>query len=435
MSVVHFVTVLGLLGGSRVLQTSSWYLCDSSINDYDVCNSNGMAAYVSYGATDPPQPSVFYPVSETNLTFTQKFVNNVLGVDLTQQALVSGKFSGIFIPTESGNYSFALFLNHKSSVGTKFSVSSTTGIIDMDLSAGGTAYNETCEYWDTDNCTLSDEVTNCLVCNRTFELTENGEYSLFAGLNESVGVPYAGNLYVGLTFTSPSGTTRYVTDADAVVSLTALVSRAENAARARKESAVIISTSVGSSLLGFMIIAAIITIILVKRKGTDNDRKRDRFAKGKENARSSMENSAESYAKSDRNSINDGSTKSHAKSNKNSINDGSTRSHAKSNKNSINYGSIKGDAENSRRSSARDSSNAGRNSSRRGSAGGNAKTDSKGNKESSVRDSSKVGRKSSRRGSAGGNTRADSKGNTKSSVGGNTKAGSKVVRKMVLEGV
>ena len=321
MFVTQLVSLLCLLGRSRVPLSNSWYMCNSSIDGEGACTGKGMAAYVSYGATNPPRPSVFYPVSSTTYWFTQSFVSTVLGVSASQQSVVSAKYSGIFVPRETGDYTFTLNVKHvyDDRVALRFDyASSCSGLIDMDLTEGGTAYNGECTGVSdaSDWCYIVNGKANCLRVTKKFSLTAGKKYPLFGGLNSTAGVPYGESVYVDLKYTSPSGKGSYVTDYDAVVSPDAGLPNVDESdvgssdtesteiespgadvsggstsgtsnssgSNASKSNATLIGAVAGGSILIIIIVAVTLWIVLRKRRSTDGARRNSR-SRGQDGAR------------------------------------------------------------------------------------------------------------------------------------------------------
>lgn len=222
MFCVALVLTLGSSRESMALsEDPSLFLCDHTY-DGDVCDTRGMALYVSAG-NPPPRPKVFYPVSHTQWTFKESFISGTLGVTSEDQANVSGKFSGVFIPILTGLYKFQLRSYHtiRNRVCRWNAGSFPTAIeIDLAVASGGSSGGQACETIFNDlYCKNWNLYANEFNCYREYNLIAYEKYPLFAGLRYNLGVPYNNNLWLKLTYTDPNGKSYRVTSTDGYVGL------------------------------------------------------------------------------------------------------------------------------------------------------------------------------------------------------------------------
>ena len=199
----------------------SLYLCDNSING-DVCNTRGVAVYVSAG-NPAPRPQVFYPISHTQWTFLENFISGTLGVTSSDQANVSGKFSGVFIPTYSGRYKFELWVVHKIvSKVCRFRIDTFPAIIELDMSiaSGGTSYGLDCAAkYNAVGCSDYFNYAEWYYCSRQYDLVAYEKYPFFAGTRYNWGVPYNNNLWLKLYYTDPKSGIYWIRESDSYVGL------------------------------------------------------------------------------------------------------------------------------------------------------------------------------------------------------------------------
>ena len=222
MICAYLVSVLSLLEHSRIPQDEeSWFMCNVSIHGKSVCKSAGLGAYVSYSESDPPEPSVIYPLSQSVFNFSASAVQSTFGVYSSSQSKISGKFSGIFVPTESGNYTFSVFMQQYSG-SYEVLMTDAPSKIEMELGDDDAAYSLKCSptSWGS-GCFTGSKNAGCIWCNKTFSLTSGSKYPFFAGMKYNYGITFSKGVYLKLMMTTPAGVTRYVTDSDAVVSLSA----------------------------------------------------------------------------------------------------------------------------------------------------------------------------------------------------------------------
>ena len=220
----------------------SFFLCDHLIEG-SVCDSKGMALYVSFGYP-PPRPSVFYPISHTVWSFTESFIKNTLGVTSSDQENVSGKYSGVFYPSSTGSYTFALTVSHAlNNKVCHFSLFSVPSMIEIDLSlaTGGQDFGMYCGTNPYDGC--SDYYTNIYwwYCYRQYYLVAGQPYPLFAGTRYNVGIPYSDMLRLYFEYTDPSGNVYKLTSSDCVTgyagyTLTATPNPTKSASRSQSPS-------------------------------------------------------------------------------------------------------------------------------------------------------------------------------------------------------
>ena len=194
----------------------SMYLCETLI-DGDVCNEKGMAAYVTYD--DPPtRPSRFYPISTSRWTFSEANVLQYLGVSSSDVPNISGKFSGVFIPSKSGIYTFKVNVDHVIVDGAcHFNMWSCPVFIEANLSYSGTgvSHGGVCSVGLSWKCNLETQAYASYLLS-TFYFEAGNRYPLFVGLHSNWTVPQAHSLYMRLYYTDPDGITKMITD-DALV--------------------------------------------------------------------------------------------------------------------------------------------------------------------------------------------------------------------------
>ena len=186
------------------------YLCDTSVEG-DICESTGMAVYVTY--SDPPtRPSTFYPISPSQWNFSEANILKYLGVSSSDAPNVSGKFSGVFTPTQTGSYTFQLTVQHYLSVDACISdMSDYDSFIDADLSYSGTgeSYSLSCSVSSTNTTSLCIEYN---YCRRKYYLVSGRQYPLFAGTRYNYTLPQTDNIWMRLVYTDPSSNTQGITD-------------------------------------------------------------------------------------------------------------------------------------------------------------------------------------------------------------------------------
>ena len=254
---------------------ASWYTCDDTLHGSDICSSRGLAAYVSYG-NSPPEPSVLYAVSSSQLTFAKSLVTNTLRVTEDNQSLVSGKFTGFFTPNYSGRYVFQLISSH--TVYSKkcyFPTTTSPSLIELDLTyGGGTEYELSCKM-DNNSGECNDPLSSSNVsCTREYDLVAGVKYPFFAGLSSTWGVDYTSNLFLSLTYTDPDGNTNYITDSDSIVRYaeddesSVASSTSESVSEAEKSDSAVIAGACAGVIIFFIFLGIIIYIMLKRRTMT-----------------------------------------------------------------------------------------------------------------------------------------------------------------------
>ena len=224
-----FAFARGLLAAFRTPQYSdSWFACNSTLHGSDICNSKGMLLYSSYGQISAPQPSVMYPVPYSQWVFDRTFVTETLGIKESEQSKISGKFSGVFVPTETGTYLFTIEASHSVISGECFFSRNTEPLlIELDHTYSGVtsvSSDLNCTAVQNSLCTSSSADTNSFVCTRSFKLAAGYKYPLFGGMIYSAGASYDSNLTIKLYYERPSGYVYLVRSVDAVASVTADIS-------------------------------------------------------------------------------------------------------------------------------------------------------------------------------------------------------------------
>lgn len=330
MFIVCLFSALGFSSKSRQVQADTWFTCTDSIEGVEACNHRGLGAYVSWAWPPPyPRPSVFYPLTKSSLTFTDTFVSETLGVQKTDQLFISGKFSGVFTANVTGNYTFELVAKHSKDPNysdAHFKVSANTGVIDMDMSAGGTKYTLSCERIYGNGCYHSNQnlFNSCKRCTRIFYLVAGGKYPMWAGLEDGARTAWGTNLYIDLTFTTPNNTVHWVRDVDATMngnytdgsgvdsnsssSVSGSDSNSGNGASDDSDSNVAsktngnIGTIIGVSVSTCVVLAAVICAVVVwavmKKRKSDKEAARSKRSKsGASSKRSSHKKSGSSSHK------------------------------------------------------------------------------------------------------------------------------------------
>ena len=188
------------------------YLCDISI-DGNICKNKSMAVYITH--TNPPtRPSTFYPVSHTQWTFSKTSNSNYLGISSSVAPNISGKFSGVFTPNRTGNYTFELVAKHENyDTACHFRIGDCPLFIEFDKDYAGTGrdFGGSCAVLQTVTCPDKDTETYYGQLSRVFYLVAGSSYPLFAGTRSNYTVPQTDNLWMKLTYTDPSNNTRWIT--------------------------------------------------------------------------------------------------------------------------------------------------------------------------------------------------------------------------------
>ena len=179
-------------------EDSGLYLCYTSING-DVCESEGVAAYVTY--TDPPtRPSTFYPISSSEWNFNEANILKYLNVSSSDAPNVSAKFSGVLTPNETDIYTFSLLARHSSSVDTcSFRIGANDLFIYIDLSYSGTGGSYSL------GCSVSRVIDTapCIqysYCEAEYYLVAGEQYPIYAGARSNYTIQQTDNLWLGLTY-------------------------------------------------------------------------------------------------------------------------------------------------------------------------------------------------------------------------------------------
>ena len=246
-----------------------WFLCNSSIEGEDVCSQKGLAAFSVYSPSvqtgSYSRPDVFYQLQKSTLVFSNDFCVNTLKLDSSTSPYVSGKFTGYFIPTTSGTYSFKATFTHVYVNGYYFQASSTA-LVDFDVDDNETKGDLSCEPVSGDGCYEGTyTATNCLECTRTVVLQKGNWYPLYCGLITHYGVPYSVNLTISLLYKAPdSSSWQYVTTSDSALGYSAAVSLADEVSKSKSSKLIIISVSVFVAV--FIIVDAVVAWIVYKKK-------------------------------------------------------------------------------------------------------------------------------------------------------------------------
>ena len=265
MFCVYLAFALSLPVHSRLPQTeSSWFTCDSSKHGDSVCKSKGMALYVSYGLLSAPEPSVLYPLSYASRTLDEDFVNNKLSVNSAKQSLVSGKFTGVFVPSETGLHVFTIKFSHTVISDTcYFNVYAHPASIELSLSYGvgnETGYGQSCSA-DSSPCSDTD-YTNSETCTRSYYLVAGNRYPIFGGLLYNVGVSYSSNLTLDFTYQRPSGLTQWIRDVDAVVSMSADISGLGSSSVSGSGNGMSNKVIIAGACIGVFVLLGIVGVVL-----------------------------------------------------------------------------------------------------------------------------------------------------------------------------
>lgn len=209
---------LGLVRSPRAPSDDpSLFLCNSSVHG-DLCSSKGLALYVAAGLS-PSYPEVMYQVTHSEWSFTQDFVENTLKVTYNDQPNVSGKFSCVFTPAESGVYYFELILTHDyhDLYQCDWLIGKPPGVIEMELTDDDVERELTCVASANLSCKNPGYFTNYMNCTRRYVLTGGYAYPFYAGVAYNAGVDHAAKLKMKLTYKDPTGVTNYITEDDATV--------------------------------------------------------------------------------------------------------------------------------------------------------------------------------------------------------------------------
>lgn len=194
------------------------YLCETLI-DGDVCDSTGMGVYVTY-TTTPTRPSTFYPVSPTQWTFSKTNVLNYLGISSSDAPNISGKFSGVFTPTQTGNYNLTIAVDHTITDGVcHFTLGVCPVFLELDFSYSGTGVDNIGMCYtvcDETSCSDAHKKNSYSYADRMFYLVAGKQYPVFAGILDNYTIPQTDNLWMKITYTDPSGKTQTITDESVV---------------------------------------------------------------------------------------------------------------------------------------------------------------------------------------------------------------------------
>ena len=247
-------------------EDSGLYLCDTSI-DGDVCESKGMAVYVTY--TNPPtRPSTFYPISPSQWNFSETNILKYLNVSSSDAPDVSPKFSGVFTPNQTGKYILQLLVQHSLSVDAcSFSMGDNDFFIDADLSYSGTgeSYSLSCSVSQVNKTSLCIEYN---YCRRQYYFVAGEQYPIYAGARSNYTVPQTDNLWMRLTYTDPSYNNLKITD-EAVAGMSG-ETESEDVLSSKK----INVSLIGGAFAGVVIVVAIASVAawFIIRKVTKKDK-------------------------------------------------------------------------------------------------------------------------------------------------------------------
>ena len=195
----HFCFMSGVclwfaLGLSRFTGNSMYdpsiYLCDTLI-DGSVCESTGMAIYVSQGDV-PARPSTFYPISHTQWAFVESVNSEYLGISISDTPNISAKFSGVFTAPKTATYTFSLVVTHHiTDMVCYFDLNECPVFIEADFSYSGTGSDNggSCYYMTTSECSSKDYYTYHFTMLRKLYLVSGNKYPLFAGMRHIMAVP------------------------------------------------------------------------------------------------------------------------------------------------------------------------------------------------------------------------------------------------------
>ena len=264
---IYLSLALGLsrVPGSTTEDTGS-YLCDTSI-DGDVCESKGMAVYVTY-SNPPSRPGTFYPVSPAQWDFNAANILKYLGVSSSSASSVSPKFSGVFTPSKTGMYTFKLSVQHTMSASAcSLVMGDYDFFIDADLSYSGTgtSYGLSCSFNATKNGSSCIEYN---YCSRQYYFVADDQYPIYAGARSNFTVPQTNNLWMALTYTDPSSNSLDITD-EAVAGLSE-ETESEDVLSSKESSTVLI----GGVCAGVVVVVVIASVAgwIVIRKATKKDK-------------------------------------------------------------------------------------------------------------------------------------------------------------------
>ena len=359
-----------------------------------------MAVYITH--TNPPtRPSTFYPVSHTQWTFSKTSNSNYLGISSSVAPNISGKFSGVFTPNRTGNYTFELVAKHENyDTACHFRIGDCPLFIEFDKDYAGTGrdFGGSCAVLQTVTCPDKDTETYYGQLSRVFYLVAGSSYPLFAGTRSNYTVPQTDNLWMKLTYTDPSNNTRWITS-EAVAGLSGYNAYSQSESKVGNSGQVASSDAkefnfyiIGGACAGGLVIIIIVAVSIW-------------IGCGKENKKGKSSN-VDEFSRSRDSSVYD-----HRRSSRDVKHSGGTR-----------HGSSKSSRGESRESSGRSSRDSGDRSSR--GSGGRSSRDSgdRSSRGSGGRSSRDSGGRSSR--GSGGRSSRDSGGRSSRDSGGRSSRGS-----------
>lgn len=292
-----------------------WHICGSATDGKDICINNSLWAFSAHFQDTFTDLKSYYVLKRSSLVFTKEFVTNTLNMAESTQKYISGKFTGIFVPDESGTYTFNATIKHAYVKDEYFFVSDyDSALIDFDVSDESTKGDLSCETLSGEGCSSTmGTITNCMQCIRTVKLNKGDMYPLYCGVLTQVGLLYDRNLSIDLVYKAPSSSVwSYVSVKDDLISDDSVDNSSPSAevgsdtgstitdvsniesSRSSKNNTFIIIGAVSGVLLVIIVIVVSLWVFLRRRNYSPESKKRSSSHSGHRKGKSQHQRSKSS---------------------------------------------------------------------------------------------------------------------------------------------